>query len=78
MPAESSEITEWLRLEGTFKIIWFQAPCYRQGCLPLDQVAHGPIQPALECFQGGGIHSLTGQPVPVPHHPHSKEFLPNI
>jgi len=31
-------------LEGTFKIIYFQSPCYRQGHLPLDQVAHGPIQ----------------------------------
>jgi len=25
-----------------------------------------------------GIHNLPGQPVPVPHHPHSKEFLPII
>uniref|UniRef100_A0A669R3E7 PKHD1 ciliary IPT domain containing fibrocystin/polyductin n=1 Tax=Phasianus colchicus TaxID=9054 RepID=A0A669R3E7_PHACC len=32
----------------------------RQGHLPLDQVAHSPIQPG---FQGGGIHSFTGQPV---------------
>ena len=24
------------------------------------------------------MHSLTGQPAPVSHHPHSKEFLPNI
>jgi len=31
-------------------------PCYRQGHLPLAQVAHSPIQPGLECFQGGGIH----------------------
>ena len=54
---------EWFELEGTFKIISFQPPCYRQGHLPLDQVAHSPIQPGLECFQGGGIHNLTGQPV---------------
>ena len=32
--------------------------------LPLDQVAYSPIQPGLECLQGGGIHSLSGQPVP--------------
>ena len=27
-------------------------------------------------LEGGGIHSLSGQPVPVSHHPHSEEFLP--
>jgi len=31
-----------------------------------------PIQPGLERCQGGGIHSFSGQPVPVPHHLHSK------
>ena len=71
-------ITEWFWLEGTFKIIQLQPPYYRQGHLPLDQVAESPIQPSLDCFQGGGIHGLSGQPVPVPHHAHSKEFLPNI
>lgn len=29
-------------------------------------------------FQGGEMHSLSGQTVPVPHHPRSNEFLPNI
>ena len=48
-------------------------PCYRQGHLPLDQVAQSPIQPGLECFQGGGIHNLTGQPVPVSHYPYHKK-----
>ena len=24
----------------------------------------------------GGSHSFSGQPVPAPHHPHSKEFIP--
>ena len=33
-------------------------PGYRQGHLPPDQVAHSPIQPGIECLQGGGIHSL--------------------
>ncbi|KAK4810853.1 LOW QUALITY PROTEIN: hypothetical protein QYF61_008825 [Mycteria americana] len=35
-----------------------------------DQVAQSPVQPDLECFQGWGIYSLSGQPVPVSHHPH--------
>ena len=51
---------------------------YRQGPLPLDQVAHSPIQPGLECFQGEGIDNLCGQPVPLSDHSHGKECLPNI
>ena len=27
---------------------------------------------------GGGIHSFSGQPVPVFHHPHGEKSLPNI
>ena len=38
-------------------------PCHRQGHLPLDQVVHSPIQPGLECFQGGGIQSLYAQKI---------------
>jgi len=38
-----------------------------KGLLPLDQVAQSHIQPSLEHFQGGGIHTFSGQPVPVPH-----------
>ena len=71
-------IIEWFRLEGTFEIIQFQPPCYRQGHFPLDQVVQSPIQPGLQCFQEGGIHGPAGQPVSVSHHTHSKEFLPNI
>ena len=48
--------------------------CYRQGHLPLDLVAQSPIQPGHECFQRGGIHNLSGQPVPVSHHPHNSRM----
>ena len=58
--------------------MYFQLPCYRQRHLPLDQVAHSPIHPGLEYSQGAGIHNFGGQPVLVSHHPHIKEFLPNI
>jgi len=34
---------EHIELEGPSKIIWFQACCYKQGHLPLDQVAQSPI-----------------------------------
>jgi len=42
--------------------------------LILDQAAWGPIEPGLEHLQGRGIHNLSGQPVPAPHHSLSKEF----
>ena len=55
-----------------------QPPRHRQGHQPLhlilDQVAQSPIQPDLEHLQGWGIHNLCGQPVPAPHHSHSKEL----
>jgi len=60
---------KWFGLEGTLRIIWFQP------YLPLDQVAQNPVQPGLEHFQRGGSHSFSGQPVPVPHYSHHKEFL---
>ena len=40
------------------------------------QAAQGPIQPGLEHLQGWGIHSLSGQPVPAPHHCLGKELPP--
>jgi len=51
------------------------APCHEQGCHSPALAAEGSIQPGLEYFQGWGVHSFSGQPVPVPHHPVSKEFL---
>lgn len=37
------------------------------------------IQPGLEAHPGTRhMHSFSWQPVPVPYHPHSKEFLSNI
>ena len=69
-------ITEMVGMGGTLKIIKFHAPCHRQECLPLDQVAQSPIQPGLEHCQGGGIHDFSGLRVPAPHHPQSEEFLP--
>ena len=54
------------------------APCYVQGHQPLDQAAQSHIQLGLECFQGWGIHSLLGQPVPVCHHPPCEKLPPNI
>ena len=63
--SQNHRMIDRLVLEGTFQIILFQPLCNRQGCLPPDQAAHSSIQPGLECFHGGDIHNLTGQPVPV-------------
>lgn len=41
-----------------------------------EQVAQKSVKPGLERFPGMG--SFPGQLVPVPHHPHSREFLSNI
>lgn len=60
-------------LEGILKITWSQPPCHGQ--LPLDQFAQGIIQPSFEHCQG---HSSSRQLIPVPHHPQSKEFPPNV
>jgi len=46
-----------------------------QRCHPLDQAAYGAIQPDLGRLQGWDIHSLSRQPVPLPYHPNSREFL---
>jgi len=72
------KIIEQFGLEGTFRGHLAQLPFSEQGHLQLEQVAQGPVQPDLECFQGLGIYSLSGQPVPVFHHPHCKKFLPYI
>ncbi|NXG13832.1 PHF11 protein, partial [Grallaria varia] len=38
---------KWFVLEGTLKVILFQAPCHEQGHLPLDQVLKVPSNLAL-------------------------------
>jgi len=49
-------------LEGTLKIVQFQPACYRQGHLPLDRVAHSPMQSS---------HAIT----PLTAHTESPEML---
>jgi len=79
-----SSFTERPGLEGASRIMNLQPPPTpsRQGhqapYLILDQATHGPTQPGLEHPQGQGIHNLSGQPVPAPHHSHSKELHPDI
>jgi len=54
-------VIEWFGLEETFKILWFQPPCCRQGRLPLSQVAHSPVQPSyfqLPCAQARAVRQL--------------------
>jgi len=65
---------ECFGLEETFKGYLAQPPCSEQGHLLLDQAGQSPVQPGLECFQGWGINHLSGQSVPVFHHPHHKKI----
>ena len=69
-------IIESLELEGTFKGHLVQLPYNEQGHLQLDQDAQSLVHPDLECLQGWGIHHLSEQPVPVPHHAYCKKYLP--
>jgi len=71
-----SRTIEWFGLEGTFRGRAAQSYRNKQGHLPLDQVAQSRIQLVLGCFQGRCIYHLSGQPIPVFHHPHCKKFLP--
>ena len=71
-------IIEWFVSEETSKDHLVQPSRHGQGHLSLNQVAQSPIQLDLECCRGWGIYHLSGQPVPVSHHPHSKEFLPYV
>ena len=74
MPSTGHRITD--QVGRDFKHHVVQLPCHKQVHLPLDRVAHSPIQPGSEHFQGGGSHSFSGQPVSAPHYPQSKAFLP--
>lgn len=56
----------------------FQPLAMAQRDISLDQVAQDPIQPVLQQFQGWNVHHFSGKRVPVPQHPHNKEFLPYI
>ena len=74
----SCRIIESSELEQTFKGHLVQLPSNEQGHPQLDHVAQSPVQPDLECLQGWGIHQLSWQPVPVPHHTYCKNLLPSI
>jgi len=74
------EITESFELEGTFKGHPVQLPCTEQGHLQLHQLLRAwlVVQPDLGYLWGWGVHHLSGQPVPEPHHPYGKNYFPYI
>ena len=51
-------------------------PLLKQG--HLGQVASDHVQIAFEYLQGWRLHNLSGQPVPVLGHPHSKKVFPDV
>lgn len=61
-----------------YSVIYFQNPLPWNGHLPLDHVVQSHSQTCLKQLQGWVIHNFSVPPVPVPHHPHRNEFLPEI
>jgi len=64
----NNRMTKCFGLEWFFRGLLAQPPGGKQGYLQLDQVNKRPVQPSLKCFQGWGLHYLSGQPVPLFHH----------
>ena len=44
----------------------------------LELLTQDHVQAAFEDLQGGIPNNLSGQPVPVLHHPHSTEVIPDV
>jgi len=53
-------------------------PLQLTGTPQIDQIAQGLIHPRLENLQGRSINHISGQPVPVPHHPHCKRLFLDV
>ena len=51
-------------------------PLLKQG--HLGPVVQEHVQMAFEYLQGGRLHNLSGQPVPVLSNPHSKKVFPDV
>jgi len=67
------------RMVGVGRDLWGSSrptPMPKQG--HLQQAAQDLVQAGLEYLQRGRIHNLSGQPVPVLHHPQSEEVLPHV
>lgn len=71
-------IIEYIELEGICIGHVVQLSCKEQGHPLLSQVAQSLIQPGPPCLQGQGFYHISGQPVPLPHHPHCKRLFPYI
>lgn len=67
MTTQYSQITEWLKLEGASEGDLVQPPA----SFP------GHIQMAFEYLQGCRLYNLSGQPVLVLSHSHSKNVFPH-
>lgn len=69
---------KWLWLEGDLKDHQAPTPLPWAGKFLLDCVAQSPIHTCFEHIQEWGNGDFLQQPIPVPHQPHSREFIPNI
>ena len=71
MKIQSQNCLSW---KEPLKVIWSNSLPWT-GTPTAASGAQSPVQPDLDCLQRQGIHHLSGQPVPVPHHPYCKKLL---
>jgi len=72
--SQNHRIPGWLRLEGTSGGNLVHPPA--QAGTPTASCP-GLVQTVFEYLQGGTLHHLSGQPVSVLGHPHSKKVFPD-
>ena len=74
---DSTESYNGLDWKWPYRTSGSKSPAMSRDTFYCTTLLKAPYQLGLEYFQGGGIHHFSGQPVSVPHHPHSKECLPD-
>jgi len=83
----SSKDDSWIKERRNHRMVWVgrdlkghlvPTPLTWAGTSSTRPVSQSSIQPGLEHRQGGGSHSFSGQPVPVPHHSHGEEILQTL
>jgi len=67
------------RMVGVGRDLWgSSSPIPLPKQVHLEQTAQDLVQVGFEYLQRRRIHNLSGEPVPVLHHPQSEEVLPHV
>ena len=62
-------LLEWIWLERTLRMVYSKSPAVGRDAFHETRLHRASIEHGLECFRVCGIHSFSGQFVPVPHNP---------